>query len=263
MTSVLIEKLCRCCLNGCEQSTELFDRVLSFDANVILDDNFTYADAILMCTSIRCDENAANLPKLICDICLQQLITALLFRTKCLASDSLLKDQLNELKRSIDKANIEQESNAGGTLPDHCRALNVNDKNCDVLEKCLWSGVDKESNNEKNTIRTLETQPNGPSDVRIDYDDARSHWSGGICEKVIETDEETSAVEPAAIINVISNSVTHNKQTDRISYKKFKCVQCEKEFHSETVFDAHREYHKKSLASNKFVEFPLKIITRH
>lgn len=100
MNTVFLEKICRCCLNESENLTDLFDSITGFDPNVIIDGDFTYSDAIYLCTNIRCDiditdanDQIIELPKLICELCSKELRSALLFRSKCTTSDNLLREQ--------------------------------------------------------------------------------------------------------------------------------------------------------------------------
>lgn len=100
MNTVFLQKICRCCLNESENLTNLFDSITGFDANVVIDGDFTYSDAIYLCTNIRCDiditdanEQIIELPKLICEFCSKELRSALLFRSKCTTSDNLLREQ--------------------------------------------------------------------------------------------------------------------------------------------------------------------------
>lgn len=276
MTTALLEQLCRCCLNECEQSTQLSGRVSSFDANVILDEHFTYADAIYMCTSIRCDQSTANSPKIICDTCLQELLTALLFRTKCLASDSLLKDQLSvsghALERLSRKGHNEQglrEVKANDELSRGSVKYKISGKNYEEFatdtSKFSFDKIGIESNDEENVIQMRETQT-GPSLVEIDVDRGSISENPIVrfCDKTNEANEKSSlnqaqnrsTTKTSDISNDNSNTVLVSSASKSISYKKYKCLECAKEYHAKAVYDAHREYHEKSLADIKFVEFP-------
>lgn len=100
MNTVFSQKICRCCLNESENLTNLFDIITGFDSNVVIEEDFTYFDAMYLCTNIRCDiditdanEHVIELPKVICELCLQELRSALLFRSKCTTSDNLLHEQ--------------------------------------------------------------------------------------------------------------------------------------------------------------------------
>lgn len=95
-----VDTLCRCCLNEKSQLTNLCDKFV--DDELILDPDITNSDAIFMCTSVRYDEDNANiesvddaneLPKTICDVCLMELRIAVNFRVKCEASERLLQQQ--------------------------------------------------------------------------------------------------------------------------------------------------------------------------
>lgn len=223
MTTVLLEQLCRCCLNECVRSTQLTGRVTSFDANVILDENFTYADAIYMCTSIRCDERDGQSPKSICDACMPELVTALLFRTKCLASDSLLRDRLSASDHELEQLPAKDVDDQGPELAES------NERTFDELSerKCSDENLEKSCLSQERS-GTNETQP---------LEDVNS--------KATTTTTAASNDDP----------VIRKKNVELITYKKYKCLECAKEFHSKAVLDVHRDYHQKTIAGKKFVHF--------
>lgn len=101
MYTVFLEKICRCCLNEGDHLTDLFEKISENDLNPTKNNNFTYSDAMLLCANVRCDvdvvdvdEQVVELPKKICDVCIEELRVALLFRTKCETSDSILREQI-------------------------------------------------------------------------------------------------------------------------------------------------------------------------
>lgn len=222
MTTVLLEQLCRCCLNECVRPTQLAGRVTSFDANVILDENFTYADAIYMCTSIRCDEQGGQSPKSICDACLPELVTALLFRTKCLASDSLLRDRLSVPDHELEQLPAKDVDEQGPELS------KSNERTLDELSERKSS----EKNLEKRCLNETRSGTNETQPV-----------------------EDVNSKTTTAASNDDLNAVIHQKSDELTTYKKYKCLECAKEFHSKAVLDVHREYHQKTVSSKKFVHF--------
>lgn len=99
MNTVFLEKICRCCLNECDDMTNLFDRVAGIGV-FTFESNFVYSDLIYLCTNVRCDldvldtnEHIVELPRNVCESCLQELRSAFLFRQKCESSDQLLREQ--------------------------------------------------------------------------------------------------------------------------------------------------------------------------
>lgn len=99
MSTVFLEKICRCCLNESEDMTNLFDCVASIDS-FTFKQHFTYSDLIYLCTNVRCDldvvdanEQIVELPRNVCDLCVQELKCSFVFRQKCESSDNLLREQ--------------------------------------------------------------------------------------------------------------------------------------------------------------------------
>lgn len=99
MNTLILEKICRCCLNENDPLTNLLDKFVDGDVN--FDPCLTFSDAILLCTNVRCDEDTIDandqiieLPKTICERCLSELRIAVNFRAKCEASDNLLRQQI-------------------------------------------------------------------------------------------------------------------------------------------------------------------------
>lgn len=79
--------------------TNLFDRVAGIGV-FTFESNFVYSDLIYLCTNVRCDldvldtnEHIVELPRNVCESCLQELRSAFLFRQKCESSDQLLREQ--------------------------------------------------------------------------------------------------------------------------------------------------------------------------
>lgn len=107
MDVVTIDQLCRCCLNDKTHLTSLYDKYV--DDELILEPEITNADAIFMCTNVRCDEidlghgnndQTIECPETICDECLNELRVAVNFRAKCEASDRLLRQQRQQVTES-------------------------------------------------------------------------------------------------------------------------------------------------------------------
>lgn len=81
--------ICRCCSINSDQQTSLFTQISSFEGEETINEEFTYADAIYLSTNIRYDEDD-QLPKTICDTCLDELILSLNFRIKCAMNERAL-----------------------------------------------------------------------------------------------------------------------------------------------------------------------------
>lgn len=99
MNTVFLERLCRCCLNESESMSSLFDRVSGIES-FTFDQHFTYSDLIFLCTNVRCDfdvidttDHIVELPRNVCESCLQELRAAFIFRHKCESNDHLLRKQ--------------------------------------------------------------------------------------------------------------------------------------------------------------------------
>lgn len=99
MNTVFLERLCRCCLNESESMSSLFDRVSGIES-FAFDQHFTYSDLIFLCTNVRCDfdvidtaDHTIELPRNVCESCLQELRAAFIFRHKCESNDQLLRKQ--------------------------------------------------------------------------------------------------------------------------------------------------------------------------
>lgn len=99
MNTVFLEKICRCCLNESEYMRNLYDRVIAI-GSFSFEQHFTYSDLIYLCTNIRYDidvisdnEHTVELPRNLCEVCLEELHTAFLFRKKCESSNNLLREQ--------------------------------------------------------------------------------------------------------------------------------------------------------------------------
>lgn len=106
MNTVFLEKICRCCLNESEDMTYLFDRVTAIEP-FTFDANFTYSDLIYMCTYVKCDLDVVDtnghiveLPRNVCECCLQELRAAFIFRRKCENSEHLLREQTAPLSNN-------------------------------------------------------------------------------------------------------------------------------------------------------------------
>lgn len=89
MEITITDQICRCCMAHGELIKNIHEKFIEPDA--IFDPEITYADAIYLCTNIRCDD---NLPQLICSDCLDKLRVAIHFRAKCEETDVLLRKQL-------------------------------------------------------------------------------------------------------------------------------------------------------------------------
>ena len=99
MNTVFLDRLCRCCLNESESMSSLFDRVSGIES-FTFDQHFTYSDLIFLCTNVRCDfdvidtvDHVVELPRNVCESCLQELRAAFIFRHKCESNDHLLRKQ--------------------------------------------------------------------------------------------------------------------------------------------------------------------------
>lgn len=203
MNTIFLEKICRCCLNESDNLTNLFDPITDLDTNIILDETFTFSDAMYLCTNIRCDIHMTNindaiieLPKFICDICLHELRSALIFRTKCVTNDNLLRDQIVV----------------------GCEEI--------IFEPEETSKIEKNENQSNSVQSNEKTTPNQQSIEVI---------SVPVTNEVILEDEEIKSQQLTEVQN----------------YKKFRCNQCEKEFHTEKIYETHCQHHKNQLTRQK------------
>lgn len=117
---VFLEDICRCCLNGTEDMTDLFD-IVDSDLNVF-ERNITYSDLIYLCTSIRCDfgvvdsnNHIVELPRFLCRPCVQQLKAAYIFRRKFESIDKLIR---NQIAGQISQPSVENDPNIDITQDD-------------------------------------------------------------------------------------------------------------------------------------------------
>lgn len=123
MSTVFLERICRCCLNESEDMTNLFDRVIRIES-FAFDEHFNYSDLIYLCTNVRCDldvidanEHLVELPRNVCDVCIQELRAVFIFRQKCESSDSLLREQTVGLSSHSTEEIVEFDQTAYATVP--------------------------------------------------------------------------------------------------------------------------------------------------
>lgn len=118
MNTVFLERICRCCLNESECMSSLFDRVGGIEP-FTFEQHFTFSDLIYLCTNVRCDidvidanEQIVELPRNICEQCLQELRATFIFRQKCESSDNLLREQTVGLGSHITEEIVEFDQTA-------------------------------------------------------------------------------------------------------------------------------------------------------
>lgn len=93
--------------------SNLFDRVGGIEP-FTFEQHFTYSDLIYLCTNVRCDldvidanEHIVELPRNVCEQCLQELRAVFIFRQKCESSDNLLREQTVGLGNHITEETVE------------------------------------------------------------------------------------------------------------------------------------------------------------
>lgn len=113
MNTVFLEKICRCCLNESEDLKNLFDCVTGIEL-FAFEPHFTYFDLIYLCTNVRCDlevvdvnQHIVELPRNVCESCLQELRAAFIFRQKCESSEHLLREQTGGISNHVTDESVE------------------------------------------------------------------------------------------------------------------------------------------------------------
>lgn len=162
MNTVFLERICRCCLNESECMTSLFDRVGGIEP-FTFEQHFTYSDLIFLCTTVRCDldvidanEHIVELPRNICDSCLQELRASFIFRQKCESSDNLLREQTVGQSSHITEEIVEFDQSADGKKTDKSFQVKkieklLPDEQCVFIEKPILLSVDEQNASQRQT----------------------------------------------------------------------------------------------------------------
>ncbi|XP_031628730.1 zinc finger protein 813-like [Contarinia nasturtii] len=224
MNTVFLEKICRCCLNESEYMTNLYDRVMAIES-FTFEQNFTYSDLIHLCTNIRCDFDVVDdneiveLPRNLCEPCLQELKTSFIFRKKVESSNNLLQKQtigqtviteeIIELDQTINNSNNDKEK-------------------CDDEQRFVVAI--NEDNSEKNDASN-EVQLQIVSVPNLEYQTSNLCR---ICKKVFHSESDLQA---------------HNRQ----QHQQYKCNVCSKEFRTQKGFSTHSNSHDEQTNKQKFL----------
>lgn len=148
--------ICRCCSNNSKEQTPLFAQISSFEEDIKIDEQFTYADAIYLTTHIRYDEDD-ELPQTICNDCLDELISSINFRIKC---------EMNE--RALHKeADIPYDEPVIGEIIDKETFLGMHEIKLEDLDELA-----EEEQQQNESIQTLDYSN---SDIKLEPNNDKSN----------------------------------------------------------------------------------------
>ncbi|XP_055303349.1 zinc finger protein 25-like [Sitodiplosis mosellana] len=248
MNTVFLERICRCCLNESESMSSLFDRVGGIES-FTFEQHFTYSDLIFMCTNVRCDldvidanEHVVELPRNVCELCLQELRAAFIFRQKCESNDHLLREQTVGLSSHSTEEIVEFDQ----TTDDRKISKTITIEKIDRIlpnecvfydnEKQILVAVNEPNSNRSNEIEleivsvncdTIENLPFVPEQQTTDAISTFNNKSCKICKEDFHSASDLRA---------------HIRQQH--STKNYKCSVCPEEFHTEKGLLAHSSSHE-------------------
>lgn len=255
MNTVFIEKICRCCLNESDSLTNFADKVSGIGDGFVIDPNLTYLDAMYLCTNLRCDidlydanDQIIELPKTICDSCLNELRAALNFRAKCETSDNLLREQtLGHTTSTV----------WGDSLPEE--TVNF-EQSADIGKSQLI-----EINTVSNAVSSPLVSKRKITQLKLIYDSISIAFQKSCAnqERNIETHEQTNELDssktvqifPAAEFNQTSSKEVEIEALNKTATvevkpnvdreKTHKCNGCSKSFYTKRGLSAHSIKHTK------------------